>query len=72
MSQSERRPEGSESFAGVSITAVTMLDLNEPIIVAIPFEPGHPVARNFILEVNVGNGRADIMGMESFLRGGMA
>lgn len=45
-----------------------MLDLDEPIVICIPDEARHPVARNLILEINIRDWWPIVVRMEALVR----
>ena len=45
------------------------LNLHDPVVVRVPDEPGHAVRGDLVLEVHVGDGRADVVRVEALLRG---
>jgi hypothetical protein len=71
MSQLELRPQRPQSLTRLLIPLITLLDLNDPIIIPIALEARHPICRNFVLKVNIRNGWTEVMRVQMFLGGDM-
>lgn len=66
MSQPKCSPECPESLKRLRVTFIPFLDLDDPIIVRVAREAGHTISRDFILEVDVGDGRSKVVRVEVF------
>lgn len=46
---------------------MTLLNLDKPVVVRVAHEPSHAICGHLVLEVNVRDGRAEVVRMESFV-----
>lgn len=65
--QPELRPERSDALRRLPIAPVTLVDLDNPVVVRVTRVAGDAVARDFILELDVGDGRANIVRVQRLL-----
>lgn len=61
MPEPELRPQCPYPLLGLPVPFIPTLDFNKPVVICISREPWHSVRGNFILEVNVGHGWADVV-----------
>ena len=69
MPQPKNRPQRPESLGRLLVPLVSALNLQEPVVVAVPDEIALAVRRYFVLEVNVRNGRAVVVGVKMLVGG---
>lgn len=62
--QAEFGTQSFQAFARLLVPLVTLVDLDIPVIVRIACIARNAITRHFLLEVDVGNGRADVMGVK--------
>lgn len=53
MLEPEHCSQGPELLRALPVLLVTVVDLDNPVVVAVACESLHPVRRNFILEINL-------------------
>ena len=67
VSQAEMRPESAEAFARFLVALAPFVDLYEPVVVGITGIARDTISRNFLLEVNVGDWRTNVMRVKRFV-----
>ena len=69
MPQPKNRPQRARSLSRLVVPLVSALDLHEPGVVGVASEAAFVVHRNFVLEINVRNGRAVVERVEAPVSG---
>lgn len=68
MPQPENRPNCPKPSPGGLILTIPILDLHDPIIVCVTNKTGEPITRHLILEIDIADGRTDVMGVQALER----
>lgn len=66
--QAEVSAQSPKTFARLLVALVTLDNFHDPIIVGVSSISRDAITGHFLLEVDVGHGRTDVMRMEGFLR----
>ena len=62
--KTELSAQCTKALRGLLVAFVTLVDFYDPIVVRIPSIPRNTISGHFLLEVDVGNRRANVMGMK--------
>lgn len=65
MTKSEHCAKSAKSTGAVLVVAVTMFNLNDPIVVRVANKAGEPVCRDLVLEVDVRNWGTNVVRVEA-------
>jgi hypothetical protein len=68
VSQSEVSPQCPQALSRFLIPLIALRNFQIPIIVGITYEAGHTICAHFVLKINVGDGRSDIVRVKRFVR----
>jgi hypothetical protein len=66
MAQSELGRECLQPLPRVPIPAIAILNLDDPIVVGIPREALKTIRADFVLEIDIGDGWSDVVGVKAF------
>jgi hypothetical protein len=61
VSQSELGPQGFETLEALTIAFLAVFNLDDKVVVRVALKARETVARDFILEINLGHGRAMVV-----------
>ncbi len=67
MLEPELRPERPDALRRLPIAPVTLVDLDNPVVVRVPRVARDAIAGDFVLKLDVGHRRADVVRVQRLL-----